>query len=216
MYPKHEKAIAYARHCLNVRESPRGSNRGPIQVTHPSGGVDFFQQHDFVNGVGYPWCAAFWLTCWEVGAGHSFPYRSPSAHGLGNWARQHGWTRSISQLVPGDGCDWNEGSGHISMFESYDRSRGIVHTIDGNWNNGVYRATHNVRNLRTAIHIPENVAKPPAPKPFWVIATSVNGHRKVLFTQFATQKKITGLLPKMISRWGANGITIKRGKPKRK
>lgn len=212
-YPKHNKALTYARHCLGVRESPFGSERGPLQVRNPDGGVDFFQAHDFVAGFGYPWCAAFWLTCWEE-AGHIFPYRSPSAHALGNWANQHGWARSIQYLIPGDGCDWNEGSGHISMFESYDHVHGLVHTIDGNWNNQVSRATHRVGNLRVGIHVPETGVKPPAPKPYFVIATSVNGHRKVLFSQYATQKKVLGILPRLLKHWGMNGITIKRSKKK--
>lgn len=214
-YPKHEKAHSYAKHCVGVHESPDGSNRGPIQVSNPSGGVDFFEQHDFVNGVGYPWCAAFWLTCWAE-AGHVFPYKSPSAHAIGDWAKKHGWARPISGLVPGDGCDWNEGSGHLSMFESFDPHTGLVHTIDGNWGDRVVRATHRVGSLRVGIHVPETGTIPPAPKPYFVIATSVNGHRKVLFSQYATEKKVRGMLPRLLKRWGVDGLTIKRSKKKPK
>jgi hypothetical protein len=214
-YPKHEKAHAYAIHCIGIHESPSGSNRGPIQVSNPPGGVDFFEQHDFVSGVGYPWCAAFWLTCWAE-AGHPFPYRSPSAHALGDWARKHDWAKPINLLVPGDGCDWNEGSGHISMFERFDSSTGLVHTIDGNWGNQVIRATHKVSSLRVGIHVPETGVIPPAPKPYFVIATSINGHRKVVFSQYATQKKILGLMPRIFKNYGVNGITIKRSKKKPK
>lgn len=210
-YPKHDKALAYARHCLGVHETYR--DRGPIQVTNPNGGVDFFQSHDFVAGYGYPWCAAFWLTCWAM-AGKAFPYRSPSAHALGDWARQHGWAKPIHDLVPGDGCDWYEGSGHVSLFESYNPNTGVVTTIDGNWNNRVARATHRASNLRVGIHVPETGVTPPAPKPYFVIATSVNGKRKVLFSQYATQRKVLGILPRLLRRWGANGITIKRSKKK--
>lgn len=210
-YPKHEKALAYAKHCLGVHET--SSNRGPIQVTNPPGGVDFFQQQDFVNGVGYPWCASFWLACWSS-IGHPFPYRSPGAHALGNWAKQHGWAKSINDLIPGDGCDWNEGDGHLSMFESYDRTKGLVHTIDGNWSNKVMRVTHKIGDLRVGIHVPETGVAPPALKPYFVIATSVNGHRKILFSQYATQKKVLGILPRLLASWGKNGITIKRSKKK--
>jgi hypothetical protein len=212
-YPKHDKALTYAKHCLGVHESPPASNRGPVQVSNPFGGVDFFNQHDFVAGVGYPWCASFWLTCWAE-AGHPFPYRSPSAHALGDWAKKNGWAKQISDLVPGDGCDWNEGAGHISMFESYDANTGTVHTIDGNWGDQVRRTTHRVGALRVAIHVPEKKITVLAPKPYWVIATSVNGHRKILFSQYARQKKILGLLPRMLTRWGKYGITIKRRKRK--
>lgn len=212
-FPKHEKALAYASHCIGVHEVPNGSNRGPIQVSNPSGGVSFFQEHDFVPGGGYPWCATLWLTAWDE-AGHPFPYKSPSAHGLGDWARKNGWAKPINDLVPGDGCDWNEGSGHLSMFESFDPKTGIVHTIDGNWDNRVQRATHKVGSLRTGIHVPEKGVAPPAPKPYFVIATSVGGHKKILFSQYAHEKKIRGILPRLLHRWGANGITIKKRKKK--
>lgn len=214
-YPKHEAAHKYAEHCIGVHESPNGSNRGPVQVSNPSGGVDFFESHDFVAGVGYPWCAAFWLTCWAE-AGHPFPYRSPSAHSLGDYARKHGMAKSIHELVPGDGCDWNEGSGHISMFERFDPATGLVHTIDGNWGDRVERATHRVANLRVGIHVPETSVSPTPKTPYFVIATSVNGHKKILFSKYATQKKVLGILPRLITRWGKNGITVKRSKKKPK
>lgn len=212
-YPKHEKAHSYAQHCVGVHESPNGSNRGPIQVSNPNGGVDFFEEHDFVAGVGYPWCAAFWLTCWAM-AGHAFPYRSPSAFALGDYAKKHGMAVSVNHLVPGDGCVWNEGSGHISMFEKFDPNTGLVHTLDGNWNNQVMRATHKVGNLRVGIHVPEKAVLPTPPDPFFVIATSVNGQKKILFSHRATQKKVLGLLPRLIHKYGASGITIKRSKKK--
>lgn len=214
-YPKHVAAINYAKHCIGVRESPNGSNRGPIQRTNPSAGVDFFEEHDFVAGVGYPWCATLWLTSWAE-AGHPIPYRSPSAHALGDWARKVGWAKPIGDLVPGDGCDWNEGSGHLSMFESFDPKTGLVHTIDGNWDNQVMRATHKVGSLRVGIHVPEvHKVDPPKP-PYFVIATSVGGHRKVLFSQYATEKKVLGILPRLVKHYAPGGITIKRSKTKPK
>lgn len=213
-FPKHDKAHQYAVHCLGVHEVPAQSNRGPIQVSNPSGGVSLFESHDFVGGDGYPWCASFWLTCWAV-AGHAIPYLSPSAYALGNWARKVGWSKPIGQLQPGDGCVWSEGSGHISMFESFDSKTGIVHTIDGNWGDKVVRATHRVGALHTGIHVPETGKMPPAPKvPFWTISTSVNGHRKVLFAKYASQKRIRGILPRLLTRYGKSGITIKRSKRK--
>jgi hypothetical protein len=212
-YPRHQKAHDYAVHCLGVHESPARSNHGPIQVSNPQGGVDFFETHDFVAGNGYAWCACFWLTCWAE-AGHTIPYRSPGAHALGDWARKAGWAKPINQLIPGDGCDWNEGSGHLSMFERFDAATGLVHTIDGNWGDKVQRATHTVGGLRTGIHVPETGVQPPAPKPYWVIATSVNGHRKILFTQYATKKRILGLLPRLLHRYGVTGVTVTRSKRK--
>lgn len=212
-YPKHEKALEYAKHCIGVHEVPNHSNRGPIQVSNPSGGVSFFEQHDFVPGEGYPWCVTLWLTSWAE-AGHPFPYLSPSAYGVGDWAKKHGYAKPINELVPGDGCVWHEGSGHLSMFESFDPKTGLVHTIDGNWNDQVMRATHRVGNLRVGIHVPESMHTAVPKKPYFVIATSVNGHKKILFSQYAHEKKIRGILPRLLHRWGVNGITIKKSKKK--
>lgn len=211
-FPRHDAAVKYALHCLGVREIPDGSNRGNIQVTLPDGGVSFFEKHDFVAGEGYAWCVCFCLTAWEVGAKQKLPYLSPGAHAQGDYWKSHGHAVPIAQLIPGDLVDWNEGSGHMSMFERLDG--GTVHTIDGNYGNKVTRATHPARNIRTAIHIPENPAHlPPAPpEPFWVIATSVNGHRQLLFTKYATEKMVLNkILPPLVKKYGKAGITIKRG-----
>lgn len=213
-FPLHEEAYKYAIHCIGVHEVPSASNRGPIQVTAPPGGVDFFQEHDFVNGGGYPWCACFWLTCWAEGAKHPFPYLSPGAYALGDWAKANGMAKSVHELVRGDGCVWNEGSGHISMFESYDAITGLVHTIDGNWGDQVIRTTHAASTLRVGIHVPETPMPVVHHQPYWVIATSVNGHRKILFSQYAARRKVLGVLPRLLKRYGINGITIKRSKRK--
>jgi len=217
-YPLHAEAYRYALHCVDkVYESPMGSNHGPIQVTNPNGGVDFFQEHDFVNGTGYPWCVCFWLTCWAVGANKPFSYLSPGAYALGDWSRQNGLTKPITELIPGDGCVWHEGSGHLSMFESYDENTGLVHTIDGNWGDKVQRATHRAMDLYAGIHIPEDGITPPVyHKPYWVIATSANGHKKILFSEYATRKRVLGILPRLLKRYGINGLTIKKSKIKPK
>jgi len=213
--PRHAAAHAYAVHCLGVHEAPDGTNRGPIQVADPQGGVDFFEQHDFVAGVGYPWCVTLFLTAWAVGAKHPLPYLTPSAHALGDWARKQGWAKTIRDLIPGDGCDWNEGSGHFSMFESFDPKTGLVHTIDGNWNNRVQRATHKIASLRTAVAIPEThrVRKPKPP--LWTVATSASGHKVVLFSQRATETAfLKTILPPLVHRYGKAGLTIRKGKKK--
>lgn len=217
-YPLHNKAYEYAKHCIGVHESPMGSNRGPIQVTSPNGGVDLFQEQDFVPGGGYAWCVDTWLAAWALGANHPFPYLSPGAYALADWAKSHGLTKPITELIPGDGCVWREGSGHLSMFESYDPSTGLVHTIDGNWGDRVQRATHKVSDLYAGIHVPEDPSFPHTitPKPYFVIATSVNGHKKILFSKFATQKKVLGILPRLLTKYGKNGITIKRSMKKKK
>jgi hypothetical protein len=213
-FPKHEKAYLYALHCLGVHENPMRSNRGEVQVYNPSGGVDFFEDHDFVAGNGYAWCVDLWLTSWAVGAKQPFPYLSPGAYAIGNWAKKNGMAKPISQLVRGDGCVWREGSGHLSMFESYDQSKGLVHTIDGNWGDKVTRVIHKVSDLYVGIHVPETAVKVSVPKPYFVIATSVNGHKKILFSKYATRRKVLGILPRFLVKYGVNGVTIRRRKKK--
>jgi hypothetical protein len=211
-YPRHDLAFEYVMHCLGVHEVPAHSNRGPIQVHNPSGGVSLFEQHDFVAGEGYAWCVTLDLTAWEVGARHPLPYKSPSAHGQGDYWRKHGHAVNVGSLIKGDLIDWNVGAGHMSMFEKFEG--GMIHSIDGNHGDRVQRAVRSPKLVRTAIHIPEDPKKlpPTPPMPFWVIATSANGHRQLLFTKYATEKVILNkILPPLVKKYGKAGITINRG-----
>ncbi len=211
-YPKHAAAVAYLRHCLPVHEQPDGSNRGPLQVHAPDGGVDLFQTHDFVAGVGYAWCVCTWLAALDH-AGLAWPYRSPGAYAQGNYARAHGFAVEPHKLIPGDGCVWRIGSGHLSTFLSYDAKRGTIATIDGNVSNRVALRERSVSALHTGIHVPEKArTMPKAPAPFWVIATSESGHRQLLFTKYATEKRVLSkILPPLIKRYGKAGITVTKG-----
>lgn len=215
--PKHAAAVAYLRHCLPVHESPDGSNRGPIQVRKPVGGVDVFQQHDFVAGVGYAWCVDTWLAALDQ-AGLKWVYRSPGAYAQANWARTHGFARPPGGLIPGDGCVWKIGSGHLSTFLRYSPNRGVIQTIDGNVGNRVQICERPVHLLHTGIHVPEDVSapQPKPPEPYWVIATSESGHRQLLYTKFATEKQILGVLPRLLAKHGKAGVTITRGGVRKK
>lgn len=219
VYPKHAEMVAYLQHCLVVHEVPDGSNRGPVQIHRPDGGVDVFQAHDFVAGVGYAWCVCTWLAGLDY-AGLKWPYRSPGAYAQGNYARKHGLARPVTELIPGDGCVWQIGAGHLSTFLSYDPRREMVKTIDGNVSNRMGLRERHVSLLHTGIHVPEDpkLLPPKEPKPFWVIATSENGHRQLLFTKFATEKMILNkILPPLVKRYGKAGVTITKGgvrKPK--
>jgi hypothetical protein len=106
---------------------------------------------------------------------------------------------------------FNVGSGHIAIFERWEGS--TIHTVDGNHNDQVARAARPHSQVAGGIHVPEGiyVAPKPVPKPFWVIATSENGHKKLVFTKFASQATVVKLLPKLLAKYGKNGITIKRG-----
>lgn len=215
-YPKHDAAIAYARamigvHEVKLRENGYRSNRGPIQKENPRGGVDFFQEWDFLAGVGYPWCASFGHACWGYGAKHPLPYKSAGAYDMLNWANRNGWQRASALCLPGDFAVWNVGEGHLSVIES--QTQDDITTIDGNHMNHVMRVTRSKRLLRGAIHIPEDTVKPRyVSEPFWVVTTSVNGKKVMVFTKFATKAFfLKHVLPAIVEKYGRAGLTIKRG-----
>lgn len=203
-YPLHDKAIDIARAELGVTEHPMGSNSGPR--------VREYQAATFLGGTDWPWCAAFCCWVWQR-AGHKLPYRTASAYGLLSWARGAGWARPSTSLTPGDLVVFNVGAGHVGIFERWEGS--TIHTVDGNHNNMVARAARPHSVVAGGIHIPE-AAKPkptaPAPKPYWVIASSESGHRVLVFSKFATEKQILGILPRLFAKYGKAGITIQRGK----
>lgn len=215
-FPLHVAALHYAIQQIGVHEVPNSSNRGPIQRHAPSGGVDFYEEHDFLAGYGYPWCVTLWLTAWEVGAKHPLPYKTAGAYAMLNWARGAGWAVPSTKLQPGDGVVFNIGAGHLAMFEKWEGS--MIHTVDGNTSNMVARRARPHSLVAGGIHVPEKMVIPPkpVPKPFWVIATSENGKKKLVFTKFATEKQILGMMPRLLAKYGKSGITIKRGGERKK
>lgn len=214
-FPQHDKVIAYLKPLVEVvHEMPVHSNRGPIQHTNPTGGVDFFQEHDFLNGVGYPWCVDTWLTAWAVGAGRTLPYLSAGAYDMLRWAKDHGWYKQSADCIPGDGLVFKVGAGHLATLEK--QLGDSVQTIDGNHGDKVARAIRPRSLCLGGIHVPEDgKPDPPAPKPYFVIATSMNGHRKLVFSKFATDKEIFSMLPRLLAKYGPGGVTISRSRPRK-
>jgi hypothetical protein len=210
-YPKHDATLAWARHQLGVYETY--SNRGPLQRWNPSGGVDYFQGFDFLAGVGYPWCVSFALAAWSQGGKRPLPYKTAGAYDMFNWAKRNGWARPSRSCIPGDLIIFNIGAGHLAILEKPVGTDGMVHTIDGNSGNRVRRGVRSVNTVRGGVHIPEGAVVPvkPPPEPYWVVTTSVNGKRVVVFSKFATEKTVLGLIPRWISKH-KGGITIKKGK----
>jgi hypothetical protein len=207
-FPLHDRALAYAISQIGVHEV--GRNRGPIQRTNPRGGVDYYQEHDFLEGVGYPWCVDFWLTAWAEGAKHPPPYKTAGAYAMLNWARGAGWAIPSAGLLPGDGVVFNVGSGHLAVFERWEG--GYIHTVDGNHNDQVARASRPHSLVAGGIHVPEAFHAPVhVPKPYWVIVGSERGRRVLVFSKFATQKTVLGVLPRLLAKYGKHGITVTRG-----
>jgi hypothetical protein len=205
-FPLHDKAVASAVSQIGVQEHPLGSNSGER--------VRQYQSATFLGGTGWPWCVAFCLWCWKQ-AGHQLPYKTASAYGMLNWARGAGWAIPSAGLVPGDGVAFNVGSGHFAMFERWEGD--YIHTIDGNHNNAVGRAVRHKSLVAGGIHVPEAAHAPVhVPKPYWVIAGSERGHRVLVFSKFATEKTVLGLLPRLFKKYGRAGITIKKGGERKK
>jgi hypothetical protein len=205
LFPKHQSALVAARTELGVREVPMGSNTGSR--------VRQYQATTFLGGSGWPWCAAFCCFVWRK-AGKELPYRTASAYGMLNWAQGAGWAKSSKDLTPGDMVVFNVGSGHIAIFERWEGD--TICTIDGNHNNMVARAKRPHSVVAGGIHVPEIGTPVHVPKPYWVIAASENGHRVLVFSKFATEKTVLGLLPRLFAKYGRAGITIKRGKERGK
>jgi len=150
------RVLAQAEKWEGIHESPAHSNRGPGVP-----GVSWFEQHDFVAGDGYPWCVTLCLSAYAE-CGHPLPYRTPGAWALLDWHKQHtpGWVVTApSRLKPGAVCIWKEGSGHASLFKSYNATARTITTVDGNWNDSVQLVVHPAGMLKGAIVVPEPAAQ---------------------------------------------------------
>jgi hypothetical protein len=177
------RVLAKAEGWKGIHESPAHSNRGPGVP-----GVSWFESHDFVAGDGYPWCVTMCLSAYAE-CGHPLPYRTPGAWALLAWHQAHtpGWiVTAPAKLKPGAICIWKEGSGHASIFKSYDATAKTITTIDGNWNDAVQQAVHPVAMLKGAIVVPDTakqvVPVVKAKPPMFDLATSHNGHVQIVAT----------------------------------
>ena len=173
VYSKHDAVMKWAKGELGVHEEPLGSNRGTR--------VEFYQAHDWLPGGGYPWCASFVDTAWEVGGKRKLPFPSAGAWDLGNRARAAGWAvTSVKQLVAGDFVTFKAGAGHVAIFLAY--RNGLVETIDGNVDNAVELRSRTLTTVRDLIHVPElPVAVPPktTKPPVFEIVTDEKGGKVI-------------------------------------
>jgi hypothetical protein len=187
-----------------VCEIPFGSNRGPR--------VEFYQRHDFLLNpdTGYAWCVDLWLTAWEEGAGRKLPYLSPGAYDLMRWAVKHDW--DTNRPTRGAGVCFNIGSGHWGTFDSFDGE--FVVTIDGNSGPHCVVRKRRHKSLVRGYMLPPSVLRPLPPKatkkPLFVVATSENGNRDVIYVGGATAvgNKIAQILK------NHNHVTITKRKKK--
>ncbi|KAA2245496.1 CHAP domain-containing protein [Chitinophaga agrisoli] len=122
-----------------VQESPRGSNGGPeVTIYLKSVGL----------GPGYAWCMAFVYWCVqqaasETGVGNPLVKTAGVLQQWNNTTCRRLIARS-SGVKPGDIfiMDFGKGVGHTGFVESV--KGGIVHTIEGNTNDGGSREGYEV------------------------------------------------------------------------
>lgn len=103
------------------------------------------------NGYGYPWCATF--TSWCAAQAGCLDIISKTASCNVQWANTQGTKHYTSSgYIPksGDLIFYDYGTSnsansldHVGFVEYYDSATGIVHTIEGNYDNSVARVNRN-------------------------------------------------------------------------
>lgn len=171
-FPKHRAALAWAVSQIGQMEEPLGSNKG--------GFVQFCQAHTWLDGTGWPWCAAFAITAIEEGGGDEYPDRTAGAWDLLARAQKRGWSLGVGakSVTPGDLVVFNIGSGHVGVVESV--TPAAVTSIDGNSGDRVARCVRSLSTVRGFVHWPEDLpAHAPSKPPITTIIRSVSGTRKL-------------------------------------
>lgn len=202
---QHTSALAWAKNHLGETEHPRGSNRGPF--------VQLCQSQTWLPGTGWPWCVAFWIAAWKLGAKRKLPYLGAGAYAFLDWHRRHlpAWVVPIQRAKPGAACVFNVGAGHLSMLaKPYSATAPYVETIDGNVSDQVARRRRHVKLLRGVVDPPETVKEPikrPRP-PVYEVVTSASGHSQVVYVSGA--KAISRKLDQLLRKHGK--LTIRRRK----
>ncbi|MBT0774134.1 CHAP domain-containing protein [Kineosporia sp. J2-2] len=142
-----------AEHQLGVQENPLGSNHVVLRNGDnlwPSIGLGWADGS--ATKTGQAWCGAFnyWLDCH---AGARPPYSALTAvscHNLEAWARKHHYWSQDPQV--GDIVIFSNGrhQGRVVDVAQWDRGRGHVTTIEGNWANKVVK-------MQRPRHAPESI-----------------------------------------------------------
>lgn len=141
---------------VGVREVPRNSNRGPD--------VEEFQASTWLDGTGWPWCAAF--VCWgilKVSEQVELPFKRPQTAGAWDferWARENKvrLIKPRQRIKAGDIVVFT--FSHIGVAIE-DEKNGTVRTVEGNTDSsgsreggGVYIKTRSLRLVRSHIRLP--------------------------------------------------------------
>jgi hypothetical protein len=112
-------------------------------VLYADGEVGTHETGDNCNPYGpcAPWCAMFARWTWKQGGATSV-FSTNVAEQVATWGKNNGrWKTSAPRK--GDIVVWSSGAlddstgGHVGVIEYVDN--GIIHSIDGNWNDAVTR-----------------------------------------------------------------------------
>lgn len=169
---KHQKALEWAIKEIGVRESPMGSNTGPVVKTYQALGT-------WLPGTGFPWCAGF-ANLAVIRGGYTGLARTAGAWDALARAAKQGFATTDWKLVrPGDLVVFNVGSGHIAVVEKI--VDGFVRSVDGNSSDQVKRCERPLSLVRGFICWPEDgVEKASARKPLAQVVGGESGRRKLV------------------------------------
>lgn len=195
-------------------EVPKGSNSGPF--------VEKCQHDTFLSGTHWPWCAAF-VCMVAKQAGVPLDYPSAGAHDLANHYDARYGKVATASVKPGDVVDYSIGTGHTGIVVNIDLVSSTVTSVDGNWGDAVTEHIMPLSEVRGFWRIPgtvpegsdkpSKVTKRKKHLPPFVVATSANGSKKILFT--GNKAGLAGwLTTHTLSKLAPNGVTITRGKKK--
>ena len=146
---KHETALRFAITQIGVHEQPAGSNTGPEVRKYQKDG-------SWLPGTGWPWCAAFFNYCVQVGGFQGLDRTAGAWDALARAGRK-GWglaPKDWEKVIPGDGVVFNTGSGHIAVVERI--KDGVVFSVDGNASDMVKRCQRPLTSVRGFVAWPEN------------------------------------------------------------
>jgi len=169
---KHEQVVHWAMMQVGQREEPAGSNRGPF--------VEFCQQHTWLKGSGWPWCAAFVITAIEEGAGVQWPDPTAGAWDLLARATKRNWSRprNYKLVQPGDVVVFNIGSGHTGIVTKVTSKQ--VFSVDGNASDQVKECARSLDSVRGFICWPENLPARQQSTRFAQVVGGESGRRKLV------------------------------------
>ncbi len=156
-----QRVVATAARYVGVRESPMGSNRGPV--------IDKWARYWGPQYVGQPWCGMA-CSAWLREAGVT-DVSHPSTWAIVQRARDKGWTTKVP--VPGALVVWPVNGGrHVEMLVSQ-ASPGVWNTIGGNVSDSVQRKVRALTDCTLVVSPELRHAQPSVERRYYLEDTEV-------------------------------------------